>query len=158
MRFHTIRNWAVSLAVAAAASGCMLGYVDYSEPETGPAARVRFIHDTGKWTMVSVLRQYDGGDCKDGEREVARFSTGPNHNHKSVGIPESPLLNPGLVTEIRVRAGQPFYGMFNSATRPSSCRVVFEFMPRLGATIRSRFNGTGTRKPVASSWRKWEVP
>ena len=138
MRGHTNRSWAAILAVTASVSGCMLGYVAYSEPETGPLARVRFIVDTGVWTAVSVLRQYDDGDCQTGEREVARFSA--NHNHKNVGISDSPLMNPALVTEIRVRAGQPFYGMFASATTlPSSCRAAFEFLPETGRDYQVTF-------------------
>ncbi len=120
----------VILAAMTLLAGC--GLIAYTEPDSGPIARVRFVNDSNG--VVSGLRQYDDDNCATGEREVARFSRRPLvDNHKSIGIPNDPDIPEGEKTEIRVRAGQPFYGVYwSSSTLPSRCRVAFEFLPEAG--------------------------
>jgi hypothetical protein len=136
------RRWLVPLFILAAASlipACN-ALIAYSEPDSGPIARVRFVNDsTG---VLSGFRQYDDDNCATGEREVARFSTRPLiDNHKSVGIPNDPDMPKGEKTEIRVRAGQPFYGVYwSSSTLPSRCRVAFEFLPEAGRDYQVTFH------------------
>ena len=89
-------------------------------------ARVRFV---SQWAGGTVLRQFDDGNCLTGDRVAARFATSMD-NHKRLGIPMDPDIRDGLKTEILVRAGQPFYGIFSGATVDNSCRVAFGFLPQ----------------------------
>jgi hypothetical protein len=105
-------------------------------------ARVRFTNYTN--AAGSGFRQYEVKDCKRGEREVTRFSNGRDPNHKRIGIPGSPPNVPeGQQTQVRVRGGAPFYGVYWSSaptsvlravlpgppTTPLRCAVAFEFLP-----------------------------
>jgi hypothetical protein len=116
--------------------------IAYAEPDSGPVARVRFINYTN--AAASGFRQYEETDCERGEREVARFGNGRNPDHKRIGIAGSPADVPeGQQTELRVRGGAPFYGVYWSSaptsvlravlpgppTTPLRCAVAFEFLP-----------------------------
>jgi len=125
----------VILAATSSILGC--GLIAYSEPDSGPIARVRFVNDS---KGVSGIRQYDDNNCRTGEREVARFSQGLIHNHKSIGIPDDPNIPEGEKAEIRVRAGQPFYGVYWTAAIGSECRIAFEFLPETGRDYQVTFH------------------
>lgn len=135
------RRWPGPLFILVAASpmpGC--GLIAYAEPDSGPVARVRLVNDSNG--VASGIRQYDDNNCETGEREVARFGTGSViDNHKSIGIPDDPDIPKGQKTEIRVRGGQPFYGVYwTGSTLPSECRVAFEFVPEAGRDYQVTFH------------------
>jgi len=127
----------VVVIAATTISGC--GLVAYSEPDSGPIARVRFVNYSNG--VVSGLRQYDDNNCLTGERELARFSGRLIHNHQSLGIPNNPLDVPdGQKIEVRIRGGQPFNGVYWSSAESSDCRLAFEFLPEAGLDYQVTFN------------------
>src|SRR5579862_672889 len=123
------------IAVFAALLLSPCGRANDTEPDTGPVARARFISfmEMKATKGITVLRQYDDSDCRTGERELARFSRSPHwytRSHKRIGIPMDPDLSQAQKTEVRVRANQPFYGIFSASEVDQSCRVAFAFVPR----------------------------
>ena len=97
----------------------------------------RFGYDT------SSIRRRGLPDWRSGSCPLCRNSEA---QPQTVGISGIPQLDSGLVTEILVRAGQPFYGTFQSATTSGACRIAFEFVPEIGRDYQVTFSWDGYKE------------
>lgn len=126
MRFG--RMWSKMLVVPSLLGLAACAPVSYQAPTSGPLSRVRFVTTT---SAIAVVRQYDDGKCGN-EREMLRIRDGFlfRSDKPTLGMPLN-TYRTEAATEVRVRAGTPFFAMYYGSRQDGStiysCGVMIDY-------------------------------